>query len=71
MEKAEKLKNDKKYEEAKGIVNKIVNDTGQNQQFISENQRAEELNKQINGLLTQQAEVKEKEEELKMKRKRG
>ncbi len=50
----------KKYEEAKGIVNKIVNDTGQNQQFISENQRAEELNKQIDGLLTQQAEVKKK-----------
>ncbi|PEA06102.1 hypothetical protein [Bacillus cereus] len=65
LEKAEKLKNDKKYEEAKGIVNKIVNDTGQNQQFISENQRAEELNKQIDGLLTQQAEVKKKEEELK------
>ena len=60
MEKAEKLKSDKKYEEAKGIVNKIVNDTGQNQQFISENQRAEELNKQIDGLLTQQAEVKKR-----------
>ncbi|MBM6769214.1 MULTISPECIES: hypothetical protein [Bacillus cereus group] len=64
LEKAEKLKNDKKYEEAKGIVNKIVNDTGQNQQFISENQRAEELNKQIDGLLTQQAEVKEKEADI-------
>ncbi|MGQ7103544.1 hypothetical protein ACUN13_04000 [Bacillus cereus group sp. Bce041] len=70
LEKAEKLKNDKKYEEAKGIVNKIVNDTGQNQQFISENQRAEELNKQIDGLLTQQAEVKEKEEELKNEKKK-
>lgn len=57
LEKAEKLKNDKKYEEAKGIVNKIVNDTGQNQ-------RAEELNKQIDGLLTQQAEVKEKEADI-------
>ncbi|EEM39641.1 hypothetical protein bthur0004_44180 [Bacillus thuringiensis serovar sotto str. T04001] len=64
LEKAEKLKNDKKYEEAKGIVNKIVNDTGQNQQFISENQRAEELNKQIDGLLTQQAEVKQKEADI-------
>ncbi|BAR81914.1 uncharacterized protein KNN_01064 [Bacillus thuringiensis serovar tolworthi] len=64
LEKAEKLKNDKKYEEAKGIVNKIVNDTGQNQQFISENQRAEELNKQIDGLLTQQAEVKKKEADI-------
>lgn len=64
LEKAEKLKNDKKYEEAKGIVNKIVNDTGQNQQFISENQRAEELNKQIDGLLTQQAEVKGKEADI-------
>ena len=63
LEKAEKLKNDKKYEEAKGIVNKIVNDTGQNQ-------RAEELNKQIDGLLTQQAEVKEKEEELKNEKKK-
>ncbi|MBK0148545.1 hypothetical protein [Bacillus sp. S74] len=70
LEKAEKLKNDKKYEEAKGIVNKIVNDTGQNQQFISENQRAEELNKQIDGLLTQQAEVKKKEEELKNEKKK-
>ena len=64
LEKAEKLKSDKKYEEAKGIVNKIVNDTGQNQQFISENQRAEELNKQIDGLLTQQAEVKQKEADI-------
>ncbi|AZV68346.1 hypothetical protein DT426_22680 [Bacillus cereus] len=64
LEKAEKLKNDKKYEEAKGIVNKIVNDTGQNQQFISENQWAEELNKQIDGLLTQQAEVKQKEADI-------
>ncbi|MGN4739482.1 hypothetical protein [Bacillus cereus group sp. MYBK227-1] len=63
LEKAEKLKNDKKYEEAKGIVNKIVNDTGQNQ-------RAEELNKQIDGLLTQQAEVKKKEEELKNEKKK-
>lgn len=70
LEKAEKLKNDKKYEEAKGIVNKIVNDTGQNQQFISGNQRAEELNKQIDGLLTQQAEVKKKEEELKNEKKK-
>lgn len=64
LEKAEKLKNDKKYEEAKGIVNKIFNDTGQNQQFISENQRAQELNKQIDGLLTQQAEVKKKEADI-------
>lgn len=63
LEKAEKLKSDKKYEEAKGIVNKIVNDTGQNQ-------RAEELNKQIDGLLTQQAEVKKKEEELKNEKKK-
>ncbi|PEX46204.1 hypothetical protein [Bacillus thuringiensis] len=58
------------HKEAKGIVNKIVNDTGQNQQFISENQRAEELNKQIDGLLTQQAEVKKKEEELKNEKKK-
>ncbi|GAB6721048.1 MULTISPECIES: hypothetical protein [Bacillus] len=70
LEKAEKLKNDKKYEEAKGIVNKIFNDTGQNQQFISENHRAQELNKQIDGLLTQQAEVKKKEEELKNEKKK-
>ncbi|WP_433772871.1 tetratricopeptide repeat protein [Bacillus wiedmannii] len=70
LEKAEKLKTDKKYDEAKVIVNKIINDTGQNQQFIMENQRAEELNKQIDGILTQQAEVKKKEEELKIEKKK-
>ncbi|QUG86921.1 hypothetical protein [Bacillus nitratireducens] len=70
LEKAEKLKNDKKYEEAKVIVNKIIDDTGQNEQWILENHQAKELSTQIDDILTQQAEAKKKEEELKNEKKK-